>query len=174
MRALPLVALVLALAACDSGASGPPLPEGFGRFEAEVSGALTRSLAGTASFYEIPSPTGERVGLSLTLADPRGPRRALSFTDYGGAFADAGTYRFDANRVESGISLLYVDDASAPAGPSAFYSAESGTVQITRSDGERIEGSFEARLAPPRATGGAAEATVTGTFEAVPLRVPSR
>ena len=175
MRALSLVALALLLAACDSGGpEPPPLPDAFGRFEAEVSGGLSRSLAGTATFYEIPSPTGEGTIISVTMMDPGNPRRSVSLTDYGGVFADEGVYSFDSDRIESGIAFLYMDDSSVPPDPSAFYPAGGGAVRITRSDDERIEGTFEAQIAAPLGQGGVSESTITGTFEAVPLRVPPR
>ena len=166
MRARSLLALALLLPACDAGTPEPPLPDAFGRFEAEISGGLSRSLAGTATFYEIPSPAGEGTSISITMMDPGGPRRSLSFTDYGGAFADEGTYSFSSDRIESGIALLYMDDALVP---SAFYPASDGVVRIERSDDERIVGTFEARIAAPLGPGSGSESAVTGSFEAVPL-----
>lgn len=160
MRALSVLALVLIFAACDSGETGP-LPE-FGRFEAEISGDVERSLSGNAAFNEPPASEDRTFLLiSMTTGLGGGERRSISIADYSGAFEDEGTYRIGQNRIGGDVTLLYADAPDV----SSAYAGVSGTVEITRSDNERIEGTFEAQLSAP--FGGGGESTIRGSFEAI-------
>ena len=165
MRSLSLVALALLLAACDSGE--PTAPPQVGRFEAEVGGALTRSLNGDAVLSRFPGLGGDSV-VTVSMRDRGAEARSLYFSDVQSVLAGEGTYALGSDRLDGQVLLLYREGGgTAPA-----YVSVDGSLHITRQTGDRIEGSFSADLAPAFGPGADAEATVSGTFEAVPIPLP--
>ena len=163
MRALPLVALAVLLAACDSGEPDPPR---FGQFEAEMTGDLTRSLSGTAGFGRLFAGPGEDRTLTVTMLDRSVLLRSIGFSDDGGVLDREGTY--DLGR-DGPLGLLYQDGVESDAGT---YVSTSGTLRITRFEDDRITGAFSADLASGFGGDGGSQVSVSGTFDAVPIRVP--
>ena len=168
MRALLLLAVALLVAACDS--SEPTAPPQIGRFEAELSGALTRSLGGDAVLSFFPGPGGDSTAfVSMTDRGSAG-QRSLSFSDAQNVLDGEGTYSLGADRLSGLLPLLYREGGAA----GSFYVATSGTLRITRWSKDRIEGSFAADLAPAFGGDEDAEVSVSGTFEAVPIPLSPR
>lgn len=161
MRALSICVLALLLSACDSGELDTPRR---GQFEAEVSGDLSRSLSGAARFGRLPAGPGEDRTLTISLLDQSDPFRSITVVDDDGVLGGEGTYRLGSES----LGLLYSDGLASEG---ATYSADSGTLRLTRYDDDRITGSLTADLAP--AFGGAGgRASVSSTFDAVFLPTP--
>ncbi|MDT0632826.1 hypothetical protein RQM47_00445 [Rubrivirga sp. S365] len=163
MRALSLVAAALLLAACDSG--GPDAP-GSGRFEAEISGGLSRSLEGTAGLLSVFDGPGEEPILSVTMLDQSVLIRSISLSDEEGVLDGEGTYGLGGG---GPLQLLYQDGLGADGGS---YVSASGTLRVTRYGDDRIAGTFTAELAPAFGRDEGAAASLSGTFDAVRIPAP--
>lgn len=162
MRALPLVAVALLLAACDSGESDAP-PSG--RFEAEFGGDLSDPLEGSALFQRL-GETDEPAYL-ITMTDGSEGGRSLTLSHSPGAPSAEGTFQLGSDAPDGESRLFYVDRGTT----GAFYEATRGTLRVTRSDERRIGGRFEADLAPVT-EGAEGSASVVGSFDAVLLPAP--
>lgn len=134
---LALSLLILFVAACsgDSGGIVDPEPESA-TFEADVSGAVTASLAGRAGFGSDTHPeTGESVfGVVLADEDEQG---AIAIVRDSDTRPDTGTYALDGTE---GFQAIYLH---TPGGEFAGgFEATSGTLTIDASSSDRLEGSF--------------------------------
>ena len=160
MRTLALATLVLAVTACDSGEPDPPR---FGEFEAAFTGDVSASLEGNALFQRL-GETDDPLYL-VTMTDGIEGGRSLTLSHSPGALSVEGTFGLRPDALDVGTRLFYVDRGAE----GAFYEAVGGTLRVTQGDEGRIQATFEADLAS--VTGQDSRASVSGSFDAVPLPV---
>lgn len=163
------LATVFAAAACGNGDNG--MGPGQGEFEVEVSGDVTASFNGTALHGESTDPNTQEQGwvLLLTTGDPNDVNSV--FVVRLGGRPGTGTYSL----VDiSTTGDLDVGDWAAVvtlsvSGQLTYVGGSlSGTVTITSSSGERVQGNFTIQVTgqDPNNPQQMADATVTGTFDA--------
>jgi hypothetical protein len=157
----------LALVACSSDDPTNPGGGGTGSFSATVTGGVTASFSGVAVQAEVDNILNlgwlALMGDDLSTAAPN----SISF-GLNGSRPGPGTYQLiDLNAAPDilpgeGLALLLLGDGTTP---SYFGVSVSGTVTITSSSVELVEGSYNFQVSdggqPP------VVATVTGTFSAV-------
>lgn len=135
-------------------------------FEAHTTGAKVLSLRGTAEFGPVRGPDGSGpFVLSMGAASSTG---ALVFTASGGARPKPGVYRLGENPSEGMQALVVTGPATRPTGA---FRARSGTLTVTRSRDDVIEGRFEIDAVGFMASDPADEErglTVRGSFTASP------
>lgn len=125
------LALLAALAGSACGNSTGPTIEGT--FEANVSGALSDEMSGTAEFGIF---AGEGLGLSFRTTDGSG---LLGIGNLEEARPGPGTYTMGDPNEEGVFFALYLRQTM---GGAASLVSRSGTLVITSSTPERLEGSF--------------------------------
>lgn len=171
-----LLALPLTLAACgdDDETTGPgDVVEGT--FSASLSGDLDESLDGVAFFGESTDPaTGETawvLWLSTTESETTG--RTLYFARYDdrpgtGTYSLANVETDDFQTGASGeVGSFYLDTASDGA---AVFGSTGGSLVITESEGDRMEGTFTVQATGSIWDGSTTrdgDVTITGEFTAV-------
>ena len=164
MRPLLLALSILVLAACDSGSD-----DDLGRFEATVTGDVSASLVGDATFSRTRFPDGTSA-LTVSMVPsgapvggaPGGglPATSIGIVDTRGALTGTGTYPLDGETARS-LGLLYFDVSS----DMATLAARTGTLTVTRFEGDWIDGTFRADLAEFFGEDGV-RARVEGSFSA--------
>lgn len=150
MRYGALLLPVLALTACDSGDGGTPANA---RFEAAVAGGRTASLEGPAIFEVSTDVEGTATAVALVDADD--PQDVIAVVLNGAPHT--GTF---AVTTEEAGALLVLSDG----GEGDLYTTTGGTVTISRTTGDRLEGRFEVEAA--NVLDEADVVTVEGTFRA--------
>ncbi len=162
-----LLPLFVGLAGCDSGDTAEEQEDQLGSYELTVSGSVQRTLSGPVAQFGAAS-------------DP-----ATGITGFGLSFGNAGTdyvaITRKGSRPGTGSHTIATFDSSAEDLPDnqfiATYNSSSqvfvsngGTLTITRSDDDRIEGtiSFTATSLIPTQPG---DVTISGEFVAVGLDI---
>jgi hypothetical protein len=130
-RSWASLALLVTLAALGCGESTGPTIEGT--FEASVSGALSDEMSGTAEFGIF---AGEGLGLSFRTTDGAG---LLGIGNLEEARPGPGSYTMGDPSEEGVFFALYLRQTM---GGAASLVSRSGTLVITSSTSERLEGSF--------------------------------
>lgn len=150
-----LAALLLPLAACDSGGSNdeeePAVDDG--RVSVSISGEASGSFEGFASFYDVTDPeTGDTVfGLVLSNTDTESPNTSSQFIVMARQSSRPGTgvYSFANLDEETGEDLpsdQFIAIVSSAIGDGeifGFYISQGGTLTIDRSSDDTVAGSFE-------------------------------
>jgi hypothetical protein len=141
---------------------------------ASLAGAVEGEYRGTGEFsYGTPYPGGKSAELS-SRGEGSQHNESFYFRTFGTSRPDVGTYRLAPRvlegRQETGTFAIY--SRTLPDGTFERYMSLSGSVVITRSQRDGLEGEFEftgvryEQLEPIRPD--APRITVTGTFAAVP------
>lgn len=162
---VPLLALLLALAACDG--AGPEVPISQTAFEATVTGARTHTLSGVGStgLQERGVPS-----LSITLYDPvPGAVGGVSFSRAYVLDLRPGTFEVSpAAALAGGFSaIITLPGPPRPDNPRGvdFYWAFAGTLTVSAVGGGLARGTFTLRAGPGPGVE-APEITVVGRFTA--------
>lgn len=135
MNAKPmLLTLGLYLLAMTLAASAPKASW----FEARTTGAKTLTLRGAAQFGS-GAPEAARAPFVLTLG-AESPNGAVLFTRQGGGRPEPGIYPLEAG-APGGLQALVV--TGSPTRPTGAFHARSGTLTITSSRADIIEGRFD-------------------------------
>lgn len=135
MNAKPmLLTLGLYLLALTLAASAPRAS----RFEARTSGAKTLTLRGTAEFGA-GAPDGAHTPFVLALGADS-PDGAVIFTRQDGGRLGPGVYALDAGEA-AGVQALVI--TGSPTRPTGAFHARTGTLTITGSRTDFIEGRFD-------------------------------
>ena len=165
MRRLPALAVLIlsaaAFAACDSGEDA----QREGSYRAELTGDVEQTFEGPAFFssFSIPIPEFEDF-LNVTLIGPGG--RSFFGLGFDGR-PEPGTYVVGSEGTREG-TVLFVDQDQ-----SLQLSGVSGSITITRSTEQRIEGTFQADLSEAFATDeGGTTVRASGSFDATLQVVP--
>lgn len=152
VRALPLLALALMVAACDTG--GPPEVQVAGSFEATLTGATEATLTGSAG--ALGRPGGD--GVSVQLLPAARPEISLSLL---GSLEAVGTYAVDPWDL-AGAQSSFRESRSILFGIA-------GEIRVTRVTADRIEGTFAVDYAARPRPDAPIELRAEGTFSAVRL-----
>lgn len=135
-------------------------------FEAYTGGAKELTLRGEAEFGPVP---GDRQPGSFVLTlGAESSTGAVVFTSRSASRPEPGTYLVGRDGVE-GMTALVV--TGSPTHPTGAYHARTGTLTITRSDANTIEGRFDLATAGFEAADPAVEdrqLVVRGAFTAAP------
>ena len=147
-----LVGLLAPLAACDSN-SDDLSP---GKYRAEITGAIERSLDGRATFQTDALNTEDDPSLAIVMTTAPG-LRGISIIGRESQLNRPGDYTLG---VEDEVFLLYTDATEE----GLFFLSLSGTLTLTVVEADRVAGTFSAEI-----TSGDEEATsqITGEFDAV-------
>ena len=133
-------------------------------FEAHTAGAKEVTRRGTAQFG--PVEGAERPGAFVLTLGAESPTGAVVFTSESGVRPEPGVYPLSPDGAE-GMRALVV--TGSPAHPTGAYRARGGTLTITRSRADVIEGRFAVDAVGFEAADPAAEdreLVVRGTFTA--------
>lgn len=143
----------ITFSACGDEATGPDDPDSGG-FTAEVSGSQIASLDGSALIGTYTEPQD---GFLLQLEAETGEQILIG----GAVLLEAGTHSIeDAGAGDNaGIGAIY-----SVAETQAFGSS-GGTLRVTATDGDRVEGEFQFD-ATDGSTGDEADVSVSGEFDA--------
>jgi hypothetical protein len=128
----------LALAASAWVAAAGPADEA-GRFNAEVRGALTSRVYGTASAGAVPGDSATPAHYTIRLGDDRA-LDAVLLTRAGGAPPAPGRYDVADRLDESGMAALVVVGRTEH--PDGVFRADSGTVTVEPGAPGRVAGRF--------------------------------
>jgi hypothetical protein len=137
-------------------------------FEAHTAGAKELTLRGTAEFG--PVAGAEQPGAFVLTLGASSPTGAVVFTRPTATRPESGVYRLSTDGSD-GMRALVV--TGSPAHPTGAYRAHGGTLTITRSQGDVIEGRFDLEAVGFEAENPSAEdreLVVTGSFTASPSR----
>lgn len=133
-----LLAVVLALGACEEGPAGPESTTDTGSFEASISGGFTASLTGTAL-------AGMQQGSYLIRLDDsevQGLPGVIGLFRLG-ARPTVGTYSVSADQ-NATAAFVGIAITGQTAGQNGLaFQADSGRVTITESTSSRVQGSFD-------------------------------
>jgi hypothetical protein len=110
---------------------------GPARFEARTAGAETLTLRGAAEFGSVMNGRGS--GPFVLTLGPESPTGAVIFTWPDGKRPEAGTYALSDAGTGAVRALVVTGSTTAPSGA---YRARSGTVTVTRSSEDAIQGQF--------------------------------
>lgn len=168
-----LLALPLTLGACgdDDDPSGPETPA-EGSFSASISGDLDDSLDGLAYFGESTDPsTGETAWvLWLSTSESETSGKTLYFARYDDR-PGTGTYALtnvENDDLDTGeLGSFYLDSSGQGA---AIFGSTGGSLVITDSDDDRMEGTFTVQATGTvfdGSTSSDGDVTITGEFTAV-------
>lgn len=154
---------LLATAACDDDPSGPVVDEGTYRYEVE--GDLETTVTGQAWFGAEVDEQGEDI--FAVLLGSQDDDHIVVFGVSGTTRPAAGTYQIDTSgEIGAGdwVGLYTVGDGDELV---ALFVADSGTVVLTESGSDRMEGTFELFMSGimGSATG---EVLLEGEFDARP------
>ena len=153
-RSLAAAALVLATACGDSGVDPKPSPAGF---TANVSGASTAAITGSAGFLTT------QAAFTIALLSTSDQGTSIQFTRLAGTPA-AGSYSLAPSQQSGNFVAVY------GGGGQNNYVATGGTLTIAAVSGDRMKGSFSfTATGGPTGTG---TITVVGNFEAARLSAP--
>jgi len=168
MKKLLLLSFVLlAFTACNLEDIVDEIEDSLSSFDATVSGDVTSSFSGNATFInssvESQSPNSSTLFVYLTNGNDPDEEVQLSITlanVTGGV--QAGTYQFDVNSTDAVVYTFYYNANSA-----FIYPDPTATNQIVLSkvENSRIEGTYNFTLTN-NVTGGD-KVTVTGSFKAI-------
>ena len=133
-------------------------------FSASVRGAVQLAVSGEAEFGQILGDSSPRFSISL---GARGDSTAVLFT-LPGARPEVGVYQIGGGRPGAVSALVATGSMSQPSG---VFHGVSGTLTVSRSESDRISGSFQIAAEGFLAEGRAADnrqVWVTGSFVARP------
>ncbi|GAB5519633.1 MAG: hypothetical protein RhofKO_18840 [Rhodothermales bacterium] len=156
LSSLILSLFLISASGCDSNGSDDP-DDFAGTYEATVSGAISQDYSGVSWFGA--SAQGQQT------VDGFGVGMGASVMTTNPVFSIASTQRpsegtFSLGQTLDGGSLV----ATFSAGGAQVYISTSGTLRITRSTNDRLEGTFEFTATNPLP--GAGTVTVSGEFKA--------
>ena len=119
-------------------ATAAVLPEPAASYEAELRGAATTTLRGTAEFGQA---GGSEDGPFVITLGARSDDGAMVLTRWDGSRPWAGDYRISSDSTDDGIQALIVTGSIEA--PTGVFRAKGGTVSITSSSLRRMAGRFE-------------------------------
>jgi hypothetical protein len=170
-RTLLAAATVAIVAGCGGDGTGP----NTGTFTATVTGDLSMTLTGEAVFGTQTDSTGTSFGVALIRGDPNSFNSDIIVIGRANEARPAsGTYDIVATPCGTCTEDDF-DAALAIVRPSDFgaYLSESGTLTITSSTADRLEGSATVTMSAFFQFQGAQTVTIELTFSAVPGALPS-
>jgi hypothetical protein len=119
-------------------ATAMAVPEAPGGYVAELRGATTTTVRGSAEFGRA---RGSQDGPFVISLGARAEDGAVLLTRWDGTRPWAGEYRISADSTEDGIQALVVTGSIQR--PTGVFRAESGTIAITSSSLRHMAGRFE-------------------------------
>ena len=156
-RVLAVASLALILACGGGGGDNPMHPTTQDQFTANVSGATTKSMNGSAGFVV-------SSGLfSLTLANASNDGTYIQLSRAG--VPGAGTYAVKGSDAKVGDFM-----ALFAGGGTSNYVGTGGTVTISASGADRVTGTFNFTAAG--GSSGTATVTISGSFDAKRITMP--
>jgi hypothetical protein len=149
-------------------ATAAAVPEAPATYEAELRGAATTTLRGSAEFGQA---RGSADGPFVITLGARADDGAVVLTRWDGTRPWAGEYRISKDSIDDGLQALVVTGSIEH--PTGVFRATSGTVAITSSSLRHMAGRFELRAVGFLAADPAREnrdLRVRGSFTASPSR----
>ncbi len=152
MRPIVLIACVLVLSACDAADALDDLSSGS--FQAQVSGAVTTTMQGEASFSVADGSDGFVVVMVPGIVDMLSLERAEQGRPSTGSYVIGDSFAGTAPGEFLGTLILVADDG--------VFQSTAGSLQITASSSSEVRGSFSFGARDDKGR----DVTVSGAFAA--------
>lgn len=168
-----VIAIIIATAACSEQPLKPS--DGPSWLAADLQGAVEAEHVANAEFHEGPdhwNNIGLKFGLSSSGEDAQGRYQTFGVVRYGGGRLGPGTYSLSRfNLLDSQATGILMQYTRQDGNQMRQWTSTAGTLTITASSPERVEGRFDytaIECGPRECASNPTTIRVTGSFSALP------